>query len=392
MGNHNIKILAIDTSCDETAVAVTQGNKILSNVLWSQASLHSKFGGVYPSLAKRAHEERIDWVVEKALKSAFGSKQTTDYSLQKNITAFAVTVGPGLAIALGVGINKAKELTRKYNKSLIPVNHIEGHVLSVFVTPKNSKLEILNSKQTSNIKSKIPNKTPNSNYESSFTYHRSLFPAMALIASGKHTDLIYVKDIGDYKIIAHTIDDALGEALDKAARMLGLGYPGGPVLEKLAKDGDPNVYSLPVPLAGQKDRMEFSYSGLKTAMYKLVENEKPLTRQKVANLAAAFQSTAFEHVVNLVNSALDKHRETKTFLFGGGVSANSQLRKKIRKICNQHKIKFLVPYSKKLCTDNAAMIGVVAGYKHANGNFIKPENVDKIDRLPRLKIDEVLQI
>jgi N6-L-threonylcarbamoyladenine synthase len=369
----NAAILAIDTSCDETSAAVTEGKKVLSNVLWSQASLHSKFGGVYPSLAKRAHEERIDWVVEKAVKKAFPTTSaeassdkpsTIPHLLSTKIDAIAVTVGPGLAIALEVGINKAKELSVKYDKPFIPVNHVEGHVLSVFARPKNNP----------STKNYLPS-TKN-------------FPAIALVASGKHTDLIHVKDVGDYKIVAHTIDDALGEALDKAARMLGLGYPGGPILEKLAKEGDPKTYILPVPLAGQKNRMEFSYSGLKTAMYKLVESEKPLTKEKIENLAAAFQDTAFKHVENLVNQTLVKHPQVKTFFFGGGVSANIELRKRIRNICKNRSIQLLIPYSKALCTDNAAMIGVVAGYKFANGKYIKPKQVDTVDRVPRAKIDK----
>ena len=362
-----MRILAIDTSCDETAVAVTDGTKILSNSLWSQASMHSEFGGVFPSLAQRAHQERIDFIIEKALTTAFPKNlfpvEFYELLIDRYIDAIAVTAGPGLAIALGVGINKAIELSKKHHKPLIAVNHIEGHLLSSLAEPKDktNKLKI----QTS----KLP----------------ISFPALSLIASGKHTDLIYVKDIGNYKIIAHTVDDALGEALDKAARMLGLGYPGGPVLEKLARKGNANSYKLPVPLAGQKERYEFSYSGLKTAMWKLVESEKPLTKEKIENLAASFQNIAFIHVENLVERSLEKY-PVKSFLFGGGVSSNLDLRKRLRKISENFEVNFHIPYSKKLCTDNAGMIGVAAYFKSKRGEFEK--NIDLVDRDARAKIDE----
>src|SRR3990167_2446837 len=223
-------ILAIDTSCDETAAAVTRGNQILSNVIWSQALLHAKWGGVVPSLAKRLHGERIGWVVEKAVKS---SKLKV-----KSFDAVAVTVGPGLAIALEVGIAKAKELALKWYKPLIPVNHLEGHILSPLARSQ----------------SMIYDLSPVIN-----------FPVLGLVISGGHTELVAIEKIGQYKILARTMDDALGEALDKAARMLGLGYPGGAVLEKLAREGNPSVYKLTLPLLGRENQGKFSYSGLKTA-------------------------------------------------------------------------------------------------------------------------------
>ena len=205
-----MKILAIDTSCDETACAVTNGTKILSNIIWSQASAHAKFGGVMPSLAQRMHEERIDWVVKKAIKSSKLKMQ--------NLDAIAVTIGPGLSIALGVGIDRARKLAGKYKKPLITVNHIEAHILSPLA---------------------------NSNMQ-------EIFPAYGLCVSGGNTVFVLIEKIGKYKILAETQDDALGEALDKAARMLGLGYPGGAILEKMAKLGDSKKFSLPIPLVGQK--------------------------------------------------------------------------------------------------------------------------------------------
>ena len=349
---NSLKILSIDTSCDETSAAVTDGTRVLSNVLWSQASLHSAWGGVYPSLAKRAHQERIDWVIARAIKKA-----ATNIA---NVSAVAVTVGPGLAIALEVGIKKAVEIAQQDNKPLIAINHLEGHLLSPLAQPKNPQ-------------------NPNSTID-------RYFPAISLLASGKHTDIILAKKIGDYKVIANSVDDALGEALDKAARMLGLGYPGGPLLEKFAKSGNANYYPLPVPMKGRESRLEFSYSGLKTAMFKLVESQKPLTKTKIQNLAASFQDKAFQHVENIVGQVLNIH-PTNNFFLGGGVSANIELRKRLRKICKTRQIAFSLPYSKKLCTDNAAMIGLAAYFKYKRG-YTSPKKLSVIDRIPRARIDE----
>lgn len=342
-----MKILAIDTSCDETAAAVTDGIKILSNIIWSQASLHAKFGGVMPSLAQREHEAHIDWVVDKALKTAKLRYQDLD--------ALAVTVGPGLSIALGVGINKAKELSKKYNKKLISVNHIEAHLLSPFAN---------NQKLLSSVK----------------------YPLLGLVVSGGNTQIILIKEIGKYEILAETQDDALGEALDKSARMLGFGYPGGAVLEKMAKLGDPKKYKLPIPIVGHEDRKIFTYSGLKTAMGRLVESEKQLTKEKIYNLSASLQNTAFEHILRVTNYILN-HSDTKTsnFFLGGGVANNILLKSELRKMLKKHGIVLHVPYSKKLLGDNAAMIGIVAGFKFSRGKFTNP---DSIDRLPRYKIDQ----
>jgi len=362
-----MRILSIDTSCDETAAAVTEGTKVLSNIIWSQASLHAKFGGIYPSLAKRQHEERIDFVIEKALKSAF-PKITNHQSLITNhITAIAVTIGPGLAIALEVGIKKAKELAKKYNKPLIAVNHVEGHTLSVLARSRNSKFQITNYK----------------------------FPALAFVASGGTTQLILVKEVGVYEIIAQTSDDALGEALDKAARMLGLGYPGGAILEKMARLHEVSArqarYGLPIPMMGQENKMKFSYSGLKTAFYRLIEQTtkgKGLEKQQIYGLAASFQDKAFKHVERIINKALEKY-PAKEFWFGGGVSANIELRKRIRKICKNQSIIMRLPYSKNFCTDNAAMVGVAAYFKAQRKEFVK--DIEKVERTPRARIDEVLR-
>lgn len=373
--SNHMKILSIDTSCDETAASVTEDASVLSSLVWSQASLHAKFGGIYPSLAKREHEERIDFVIEKALKSAFPKLLVPKaYSLvPKYIDAIAVTVGPGLAIALEVGIKKAKELSEKYNLPLITVNHVEGHLLSSLAN-SNSKIEGQNSRP----KADRP-LDENSKLD---------FPAFGLVVSGGTTQLIQIERIGTYKIIANTQDDALGEALDKAARMLGLGYPGGAILEIMARKGNPKVYNLPIPLLGQEKRLVFSYSGLKTAMYKLVESEKPLTKDKIQNLAASFQNVAFEHLIRILRFVFNnrKLKADSCLLVGGGVGANVELRKRIRKLCKGFNITPLFPYSQKLYGDNAAMIGVAAYFKTQRNEFEK--DITKIERLPQIKVSE----
>jgi N6-L-threonylcarbamoyladenine synthase len=343
-----MRILAIDTSCDETAAAVTENTKILSNIIWSQASLHAKFGGVMPSLAQRMHEERIDFVVKKAL-------GTRNWAL--DIDCIAVTVGPGLAIALGVGIDRAKKLAKKYHKPLIPVNHVEAHLLSSFAQSKNSEYQV----------------------------SRPEYPALGLVVSGGNTVLVKINQIGNYEILAETQDDALGEALDKAARILGLGYPGGAILEKIARDGDPKKYKLPIPIIGHEDRKIFTYSGLKTAFYRLVEKENPLTKEKIQNLAACFQDIAFTHVIRILHFCLSHQPSAFSHLLvGGGVSANIELRRRLRKLGKEFGINILFPYTKKLCGDNAAMIGVAAYFKTQRGEFVDPDN---IDRNPRLKLN-----
>ncbi len=336
-----MKILAIDTSCDETAAAVTEDTKIISNIIWSQASQHADFGGVMPSLAQRLHRERIDWVVDRAMLKA--------KCQMSNIDSVAVTVGPGLAIALGVGIDKAKKIAKKYKKKIIPINHIEGHLLSPLTQPSTIK-----------------------------------FPALGLVVSGGNTQLILIKKIGQYEILAQTVDDALGEALDKGARLLGLGYPGGAILEKFARVGNPDAYLLPSPLIDDKIKNRFSYSGLKTAMYRLIEKEKPLTKEKICNLAASFQNTAFDHIFNVLSYQINHQPLTiRHLLLGGGVANNNLLRSKLRKLLKSYGIKLLVPYSKKLCGDNAAMVGIAAYFKAQRESLM---NTDKIDRIPNLKI------
>jgi N6-L-threonylcarbamoyladenine synthase len=365
-----MKILAIDTSCDETAAAVTEGTKVLSNVIWSQALQHAQFGGVMPSLAQRMHRERIDWVISKAIHKA----QITNHKIE----AIAVTQGPGLAIALEVGIAKAKELAQKYGLPLIPVNHIEGHLLSPLAVSSTSPLSPLQNLGEEELK-------------------KMVWPALGLVISGGHTELILIRNIGDYKILAQTQDDALGEALDKAARMLGLGYPGGAVLEKMAKNGNPKAYFLPLPMARRENAEAFSYSGLKTAMWRLVTNlqnnptspKATLGAGQIYDLAATFQNRAFQHLIRICKRVIENQNiQVKDLLVGGGVAANTDLRKRLRNLGKDTGFQVRFPYSKKLTGDNAAMIGVAAFLRQNSQFSIHNLQFDDIDRKPRWAIDQ----
>ena len=348
-----MKILAIDTSCDETSVAITDGRRVLSNIIYSQVLLHKKWGGVVPSIAKRAHEERIDFVVEEALRKSKiqNPKSRIDY--------IAVTQGPGLAMALEVGINKAKELAKKYQKKLIAVNHLEGHIYSAFV--ENSK------------------GNPKRDFK---------FPYLALIISGGHTEFVIFKNHLDYKIVGSTLDDAAGEALDKAAKLLGLGYPGGPVLERLAYEvGNVDNHNFPRPMLKSKD-LNFSFSGLKTSFYYFLKGQDgknaktPLSGVKF--LASSFQEAVFDTLTKKTEMAI-KQTGINRLIIGGGVIANKRLRNLMRALVKKYKGEVLFPSYKYLSGDNAAMIGVVAGLKAERGLFVT--NADKLDRIPRMSIE-----
>lgn len=339
-----MSILAIDTSCDETAAAVTQGLKVLSNVIYSQVSIHRTWGGVVPSLAKRAHEERIDEVIKLAQQRAS--------RFHNPIEAIAVTKGPGLAIALEVGIKKAIETAHRLNVPLIAVNHLEGHLYSVF--------------------------TQNSNGNPNIDFH---FPYLSLIVSGGHTEFVIWKNHLEYTIIGETLDDAAGEALDKAGKLLGLGYPAGAVIERLADEVKNNdIYHFPRPMI-HSGNLNFSFSGLKTAFYyylqKMNENQK---NENMHNLASSFQEAVFDTICIKVEQAVQTtgvHR----LVIGGGVAANSYLRSRLRAVMRKYYGKVLFPTYRYLCGDNAAMIGV-AGSFYAE----KKRYTSTIDRVPRMKL------
>lgn len=352
-----MKILAIETSCDDTCAAVMENDRILSNIVSSQTDLHAKWGGVVPDIAKRAHIQNIMPVIAESLKHGLNlksQKNIEDYVNEgiKEIDYIAVTQGPGLAIALGIGVNTAKELAKKYNKKLIAVNHIEGHMLVNLA--KNSKGK--------------PERTIE-------------FPALVLTVSGGHTKIVEIKKIGEYAVIGETLDDAGGEALDKAAKMMGLGYPGGPIIERLAQTGNPNFMELPKPLADKKI-LDYSFSGLKTAFYyKIKDWPKEKIAANLADLSASYQKAVFDTLIRKYKLAIEK-TNPKTLLASGGVVSNMALRSELRKLAKSFKLPILIPYSTKLNTDNAAMIGVAAYYKALRGEFIK--EIDVLDRDPRL--------
>jgi N6-L-threonylcarbamoyladenine synthase len=357
-----MKILAIETSCDDTCAAVMENDRVLSSVVSSQTDLHAKWGGVVPDIAKRAHSERIEPVIAEALKKGLLIKNIKSGSDEekiqliieqgmKYIDVIAVTLGPGLAIALGIGVNKAKELALKYNKKLVAVNHIEGHILSNWV--KN--------------KSGLPER-------------KIEFPALAMTVSGGHTKIIKMEGIGSYELIGETLDDAAGEALDKAAKMMGLGYPGGPIIERLAEKGDVNWMELPRPLSKQKN-FDYSFSGLKTAFYyQLKEWPAEKISKNLTNLSASFQKAVFDSLLIKFRKAIIEFKP-KTLLASGGVMANHSLRKELRKLAKEVDLPLFMPSKKELNTDNAMMIGVAGYYKALRGEFV--EDIDCLDRDPR---------
>lgn len=352
----NNLILAIDTSCDETSAAVTASRRVLSNVISSQVAIHRKYGGVFPALAKRAHQERIDLVIQEAVKRA-GVKP-------ESLSAVAVTHGPGLAIALEVGIAKAKELAKDWSLPLIAVNHMEGHIYSTLAQNKNGKPE-----------------------------RQVQFPALCLLVSGGHTELVLMKDHGDYQVLGESLDDACGEALDKAAKILRLGYPGGPIIEALAESlcslpGECEARTVPkYPLnrpLKQRGNLNFSYSGLKTQFLYLVQNlPESEFAHNLNHLAASFQEAAFEQLSRKTSEAIEIYHPG-TLLCAGGVIANKYLRTLLRRIAKEHNLPVFFPPNKKLIGDNAAMIGVAAGYKYRRKEFVA--KLEELDRVPRLSL------
>jgi N6-L-threonylcarbamoyladenine synthase len=334
-------ILAIETSLDDTCAAVTRGLRVLSNVVSSQTSYHADWGGTVPDIARRLHQEWLPKVVDLALRKAGSPK----------LDALAVTIGPGLAPSLEQGIAYTKELATKYKLPIIAVNHMEGHLLSSFAQTKTGSRGLT---------------TP-------------LYPALGFLISGGHTELVLMKAIGDYELLGETLDDAAGEAYDKVARMLMLGYPGGPILAEMAKAGTPTVH-LPEPMTARKD-LNFSFSGLKTAARQYLEQEKPeLTKIFIQDFAASFQVAVFKHLMTRFRRAIDIY-SPQMILLGGGVISNIALRDLARKTAKICGIPTYIPYSKKLITDNAAMIGIAAYYEYLRYNFTNPE---KLDRLPNL--------
>lgn len=342
----NYYILAIDTSCDDTAAAVTKNDRVLSNIISSQVEFHKQYGGVVPFLAKRKHQEMIDPVIKEAL---FRAKIKL-----KNIDALAVTIGPGLAPALEVGVNFVKRLAIDNKKPLIGVNHMEAHLLSSFAK--------------------------NNNGIGPFSKTKPLFPILGLLVSGGHTQLVLMNGFGKYRLLGETLDDAAGEAFDKVAKMLELGYPGGPIISELAQNGHPK-YKLPIPMIRYGD-LNFSFSGLKTAcLYKLKDLKEPRNKQFFQDFSASFEQAVIISLSIKFKKAIERY-QPKQIVLGGGVINNLHLRQAMRKIARDQKIPFFVPYSKKLFSDNAAMIGICAYYQAKRNDFVK--NIRTLDRQPNL--------
>ena len=314
-------ILGIESSCDETAASLITENElgfpvILSNIISSQENIHKKFGGVVPELAARSHIEKIDWIVQKAI-SESGKKI-------EEIDAVASTAGPGLIVCLSVGLSFGKAFASAINKPFIAINHLEGHALS----PKlNFKID---------------------------------YPYLLLLISGGHSQYLNVKNLGEYKRLGTTIDDALGEAFDKTAKLLGIEYPGGPQIEKLAEKGNPKKFDLPKPIFN-KGGCNLSFAGLKTAVLKITKTIK--SEQDKFDLAASFQKTVEEILKKKTIIAFNQFEkqnipQEKIFVVAGGVAANKKIRAMLVKVCEKNNYKSLFPPI-ELCGDNAAMIAMV---------------------------------
>ncbi len=313
-------ILGIDTSCDDTAAAVVEdGSRIISNIVSSQDEIHQKYGGIVPELASRRHTELIWPVVDEAMKQARAGF--------KDISAVSVCGGPGLIGSLLVGVCFAKSISYANDLPLIAVNHLEGHIFSAFLESSSPE-----------------------------------FPFLALVVSGGHTSIYRIDGLDEYKEVSRTRDDAAGEAFDKVAKLLGLGYPGGPLIEDMAKRGDPAKVDLPRHIMPKS--LDFSYSGLKTAVLTHIKNNPEIKKEDVA---ASFQSAAIETLIKKTLKAAKKEG-VKSIAISGGVSANSLLRQEMKKRAEAEGIEVFFP-SLKLCTDNAAMIAAAGFHHFQKGNF-----------------------
>lgn len=336
----DVLILAIESSCDETAAAVVKnGREVLSNVISSQIELHKLYGGVVPEIASRKHIEKINQVIEEALEEA---NVTLD-----DIDAIGVTYGPGLVGALLVGVAEAKAIAYATGKQLIGVHHIEGHISANFI--ENKELEP---------------------------------PFICLVVSGGHTHLVCVKDYGEYEIIGRTRDDAAGEAFDKVARAIGLGYPGGPKIDKLSKEGNPNAITFPKAHINDAP-YDFSFSGVKSAVLNYINGcQMKGETFNQADIAASFQKAVTDVLVENAMRAVDEYG-MKKLAIAGGVASNSTLRQAMKDACEKKEIEFYYP-SPIFCTDNAAMIGVAAYYEYLKGT----RHGWDLNAVPNLKLGE----
>ena len=336
----DVLILAIESSCDETAAAVVKnGREVLSNVISSQIEIHKLYGGVVPEIASRKHIEKINQVIEEALEEA---QVTLD-----DIDAIGVTYGPGLVGALLVGVAEAKAIAYAKNIPLVGVHHIEGHISANYI--ENKELEP---------------------------------PFACLVVSGGHTHLVRVKDYGEYEILGRTRDDAAGEAFDKVARAIGLGYPGGPKIEKLSKEGNPDAIAFPRAHIADS-QYDFSFSGVKSAVLNYINGcEMKKEEYNRADIAASFQKAVTDVLTENAMHAVDEFG-MDTLAIAGGVASNGTLRNAMKEACEKKGIKFYHP-SPIFCTDNAAMIGVAAYYEYQKGT----RHGWDLNAVPNLKLGE----
>jgi N6-L-threonylcarbamoyladenine synthase len=356
MSKKNPHILAIETSCDETGLALLEkaGDSIsvLSSQLASQIDIHKLTGGIVPEIAAREHVTAIQAMISDIKES--------------DIDYIAVTVGPGLQPALSIGVTTAQVLSYAWQKPIIPIHHLEGHIYSALLHKNENLLTTHYSLLTNN-----------------------LFPSLALIVSGGHTMLVEVKDHLKYKIIGSTRDDAAGEAFDKIARLIGLPYPGGPAISQLAQEGDPQAFNFSRPMINSKD-FDFSFSGLKTEVFYTLRDINGLSSNKntqavdldhktKANLAASFEQAVVDTLVTKTIKAAH-HLNTPTILLAGGVAANQKLRTQLHNKCEQEKITLLTA-PQSLCGDNAIMIGLAAAYAIDTNRFIEWPNIDSHARI-----------
>ena len=329
----DIIILGIESSCDETSCAIVKnGREVLSNVINSQIKIHEKFGGVVPEIASRNHVEAISDVTKEALKQAGLTFEDID--------GIACTYGPGLVGALLVGVSYAKGLSYSLNKPLVATNHIQGHIAANYISHKNLKP-----------------------------------PFLCLIISGGHTHLVHIKDYQNFEILGKTRDDAIGEAFDKVARVIGLGYPGGPKIDKLAKEGIPNI-KLPKT---HFENLDFSFSGIKTAVINLNHKDPNINK---ADLAISFEKAVTDVLIENTLAAVKEH-DIKTIALAGGVSANSYIRERFKELGEHENLEIYYP-EPMLCTDNAAKIESAGYYNFINKKFAKLD----LNAIPNLKINE----
>jgi N6-L-threonylcarbamoyladenine synthase len=333
-------VLAIETSCDDTGAAVVlNGRKILSNVVSSQVSIHQKYGGVVPELASRRHIESIVPIVTEALEMG---KVTL-----RDIDGISVTQGPGLVGSLLVGLSFAKSLSFVTRLPFVGVNHIEAHLSAIFLEEKPPK-----------------------------------FPFIGLVVSGGHTSLFRVDGFGKYKRLGQTRDDAAGEAFDKVAKLLSLGYPGGPVIDELSKSSNPKAVRFPRPTLG-KNSLDFSFSGLKTAVVNYVKSHPEpaggYSEELIRDIVSSFQEAVVDVLVKKTLQAA-QHQGLRRIVLSGGVAANRRLRERIKEEASQQKVKVYIP-SPSFCTDNAAMVGVV-GYEYLKRGIRSPLSLNAFSNLP----------